>query len=246
MTEAATFVEVIDAIREQTAHLLGTTISYDEGDWAAPTSLPGWTRSHVAAHLVEDANRMLALLRRIETDAGEGLHLTPADRQRALERRALDAGLTLQIQLDESSGQLQRALARLEDEDRPVRLTDSWRLPASVLPLVRLREVVVHHFDLVGHEALTIADPVTTSLLELEIGRTHVRDLPSILLVTDEGFSARIGADEGDTSTVIGPAHDLLVWLARGVVTPNISGAHGIQFDPGAHAQRAVAGDHRP
>lgn len=244
MTEAATFVEVIDAIREQTAHLLGTTISYDEGDWAAPTSLPGWTRSHVAAHLVEGANRMLALLRRIETDAGEGLQLTPAQRQRALERRALDAGLTLQIQLDESSGQLQRALARLEDEHRPVRLTETWRLPARLLPLVRLREVVVHHFDLVGEEALTVAGPVTTALLELEIGRTHVRHLPSILLVTDEGYSARIGAEEGDTTTVIGPAHDLLVWLARGVVTPNISGATGIEFSPGLPARHEAPEGH--
>jgi maleylpyruvate isomerase len=224
MTEAATFTEVIDAIREQTAHLLGTTISYDEKDWADATALPGWTRSHVAAHLVEGAERMLGLLRRIEDTPGTPLHTSPEDDQRALERRALDAGLTLQIQFDETAGQLQRALSRLEHDDRIIGLSDAWQVPAHSLPLVRLREVVIHHFDLIGHDAISLPDNVLRMLFEVEVDHADAREFPPMLLLADEGFSARIGPDGGETTTAIGPVRDLLVWLARGVTSPHISG----------------------
>ena len=44
-----------------------------------------------------------------------------------------------------------------------------------------------------------------------------------VLIMSDEGFSARAGGD-GDTSTLMGPGVDLLWWLARGVDSPAISG----------------------
>lgn len=229
MIEAASFADVIDAIREHTAHLLGTTISYDDGDWATPTALPEWTRSHVAAHLVEGALSMLSLVERLDGGAGSGLHPSVEDQRRALERRALDAGLSLQIQLDETSGLLQQRLAGLADDDRPVPLGAGWTVPAHCLATARLREVVVHHYDLVGPLALDVSPAVAHALLELEVSRPHLQELPSVLLVSDEGFSARIGVPGGDTTTVIGPANDLLIALARGVVTSNISGATDLE-----------------
>lgn len=236
MTEAVTFAEVIEAIREHTAHLLGTTISYDERDWAEPIALSGWTRSHVAAHLVEDALTMMDELRHESSGHPPTSH---AEQQIALERRALDAGLGLQIELDESAGQLQDVLSQVEDDVLSVTLGGGWIIRGSEVPLVRLREIVVHHFDLVGEAALDVTGPIAEELLQLEVHRPRSDALPPVLLVSDEGYSARIGQDNGETTTVLGPANDLLIWLARGVTTSNVSGTADLDTpaDSGAGPQ---------
>ncbi|MDR0416680.1 MAG: maleylpyruvate isomerase N-terminal domain-containing protein, partial [Propionibacteriaceae bacterium] len=40
-----------------TQSLLGDTIALSDGDWQAPSGLPGWTRAHIATHLVAQANQ---------------------------------------------------------------------------------------------------------------------------------------------------------------------------------------------
>lgn len=218
---ASTFAEVVDAVREQTALLLGTTIPYDEDDWAAPTLLPGWTRSHVAAHLVEGAQMMTSLL------ASDGLagRLSRRERQLRLERRALQAGLQLQIELDEASARLQGALADLHDDTRPIPVSHRWTIPAHDIPLLRLRELVLHHYDLTREPPEGLTTVVAIDLLRLERDRPRTDGLPPVLLVSDEGYSTRIGASDTDVSTVIGPVHDLFLWLGRGVIAPSLSGA---------------------
>lgn len=62
-TNRAMFAEVVNAVRDHTALMLGTTISYSEDDWAAPTGLSGWTRSHVAAHLADGADAMFRVIK---------------------------------------------------------------------------------------------------------------------------------------------------------------------------------------
>jgi len=37
----AEFAEVVNAVRDHTSLLLGTTIGYSDDDWAEPTSLAG-------------------------------------------------------------------------------------------------------------------------------------------------------------------------------------------------------------
>nr|WP_108871650.1 maleylpyruvate isomerase family mycothiol-dependent enzyme [Tessaracoccus timonensis] len=225
MTQSLAFPEVLDAIRTQTTRLLGTTIEFDEDDWAAPTVLPGWTRSHVAAHLVEQATRFTKAL-----NAGEGNEPEPdASRLRCQwERQAIEDGLALQTRLDESAGQLQDALARLEHRDQTVQIADGWDAPASLVPALRLRELVVHHFDLIGHEALDVPTSTLLTIAEFETIRPCNAELPPVLLVADEGFSARIGAESGDTTTVIGPLADLCLWLMRGIASDHISGASAV------------------
>ncbi|WP_297751883.1 maleylpyruvate isomerase family mycothiol-dependent enzyme [uncultured Tessaracoccus sp.] len=225
MTQSLAFPEVLDAIRTQTTRLLGTTIEFDEDDWAAPTVLPGWTRSHVAAHLVEQARRLTKALSAEQACDPEP---DPASLRCQWERQAIDEGLTLQIRLDESAGQLQDALAGLGRHTETVRIADGWTGPASLMPALRLRELVVHHFDLIGREALDVPTSALLTIAEFETLRPRNAGLPPVLLVADEGFSARIGADSGDTTTVIGPLPDLCLWLARGIASDHISGASAV------------------
>lgn len=200
---------LIAAVRDQTHLLLGRTIAFTADEWAAPTRLPGWTRSHVAAHLVQGALSLVA--RCLAEESGVPHDETPPD-PHALEVDALADGLSLQIALDTSAGELDVAMAGLPE----------W----SNVPASRLYEIVLHTFDLdPTAEHLNIDATIATWLLTFRLERlAAVPGLPSLLLMTDEGPTAELGPD-GDRAVVMGPAADLLLWLARGIVTGAVAGA---------------------
>lgn len=225
MTDPLSFPKVLDAIRDQTARLLGATIGFDEEEWAAKTSLPGWTKSHVAAHLVEGARNLTRL---IDATGTPYAPVAESEQRYWLERRALNTGLALQIKLDESAGQLHEALWRLEHRTDMVQVAAHWRLPALEVPVIRLRELVVHHYDLVGEVAFDLPYPVLLRIASFEVARLRRHELPPVFVVADEGFSARIGSEDGETTTVIGPLRDLLLWIVRGVATEHVSGTAGV------------------
>lgn len=221
--DAAGFAELVSATRHQTAALLGSTIAYTPDDWAEPSWLPGWTRSHLAAHLVENARAMTRLCQGLGEGRLQRLYPDEASKRLAIEVGALASPLTLQIGLDTTASELQTQFSGLKHSDRTVALGPSFVIPATQLPLARLSEVVLHHFDLTGLRP-DISGPVLDALLNFQLRRDGDRaSLPPVLLMADEGFSARIGGD-GDTSTLMGPGVDLLLWLARGVDSPAISG----------------------
>lgn len=228
--DATAFAELVDATREQTSALLGSTIAYSVDDWAAPSRLSGWTRSHVAAHLVENAKAMIRLCRGLTEDRLRRLYADEESKRLAIEVGALADPLTLQIELDTTASELQAAFANLDDAGRTVALGPSLVVAAGELPLARLSEVVLHHSDLTG-EPPQVSGAVLNALLDFQLRRDANRsNLPPVLVMSDEGFSARAGG-EGDTATLMGPGVDLLLWLARGVDSPAISGLNAERLD---------------
>lgn len=233
-SDVAGFAELVDATRNQTAALLGSTIAYSPDDWAESSRFPGWTRSHLAAHLVENARAMTRLCKGLEEGRLQGLYLDDASKHLAIEIGALASPLTLQIDLDTTASELQAQFSALENSNRTVALGPSFAIPACQLPLARLSEVVLHHFDLTGLRP-DISGPVLEALLGFQLRRDGDRtSLPPVLLMADEGFSARAGGD-GDTSTVMGPGVDLLLWLARDIDSPAISGLTTERDSPARH-----------
>lgn len=200
---------IIAAVRDQTHLLLGRTIAFTADEWAAPTRLPGWTRSHVAAHLVQGA---LSLVTRCLAEGSGEPWIEPPPDPHALDVDALADGLSLQIALDTSAGELDVAMTGLP----------GW----STVPISRLYEIVMHAFDLdPTAEHLNVDDTIATWLLTFRIERlSTLPGLPSLLLMADEGPTAELGPD-GDRVAVMGPAADLLLWLARGIVTGAVAGA---------------------
>ncbi len=206
--------------------LLGATIGFSEEHWAQPSGLPGWTRSHVAAHLVENARGLIRVCRGLADGRPTRMYSCHAEKMRSVERGALAGGLRLQIDLDTSASELQTELPILDGNDTPVELRAGYRLAARQIPLARLYEVVVHSVDLDidGHE-VHVPNEIAVDLLTFQSERMGRRpDLPGILLLADEGFGIRLGA-EGDFDTVGGPAVDLMMWLSRGIMSPRLRGA---------------------
>lgn len=224
--DGATFDSILEAVREHTHLLLGSTIGFSEAHWAQPSGLTGWTRSHVAAHLVENARGLVRVCQGLAHQRRTRMYPSHSDKMRAIERGALASGLQLQIQLDTTASELQAQLATLEGNTSPVELRAGDPMPANQIPLARLFEVVVHSVDLaVDDHEMDLASDIAVDLLAFEAERIGRRsDVPGILVLADEGFRTRLGA-EGEFETVGGPAAHLMLWLARGIVTPRLRGA---------------------
>ena len=222
-TNRAEFAEVVSAVRDHTALLLGTTIGYSDDDWAAPTGLAGWTRSHVAAHLAEGAHGMVRVIHGIDSGTPTRMYESQAAKHHAIEIGALTSGLALQIRLDTSASELQREFAALEGDTRPVALRAGYRIPASQIPLARLGEVVLHHMDLGSQFSTADLTPeIAVALLAFHVDRIGRRDdFPPLRLVADEGYEGSVGRS-GMPTQMNGPAGDLVAWLARGTESPRI------------------------
>jgi maleylpyruvate isomerase len=217
-TSRAPFVDVVAAVREHTSQLLGRTIGFSDEDWAAPTALPGWTRSHVAAHLVDGARRLVRVIDGLHSGRLRTMYDSDAEERRTIEMGALAGGLDLQIQLDTTASELQELFPSLEGDRSPVLLRPGYGIQAWQIPLSRLGEVVLHEMDLEARSStMNLAPETAVSLLAFQVERLAGRDdRPSVRLVADEGYDATLDGP-GDRTEVRGPAVDLIAWLARGV-----------------------------
>ncbi len=224
--DGAPFDVILEAVREHTHLLLGATIGFSEEHWAQPSGLPGWTRSHVAAHVVENARGLIRVCGGMTQHRPTRMYDSHAEKVRAIEVGALAGGLRLQIDLDTTASELQTLLPPLEGNTTLVELRPGYRMPAEEMPLARLYEIVVHSVDLgVDVPHVDSSPHIAEMLLAFEAERIGRRpDLPGMLILSDEGYRARLGADD-EFDTVGGPALDLLLWLARGVDSSRLRGA---------------------
>ena len=140
------FDSILQAVRDQTHALLGRTISYSPEAWAAPTRLPGWARSHVAAHLIKGARSLAQVCRELLAGSPDSHYDSGLGRD--CELLAIADGLHLQIELDTSAGELDPLLTQLAGREGHVQLRPGLKVAIRDLPLVRLRELVLHGFDL--------------------------------------------------------------------------------------------------
>ena len=215
-------------IAEATQRLLGDTIALSDADWAAPSLLPGWTRAHVATHLARSADALRGLI--VAAHSGDTRTLYPADavKYNAIERGAERRGLDLQIDLDTSAERLDLAFDHVEDWLMPIRLPEG-EFPASVLPLVRLQELTLHHIDLDHGYSWSDLDLVPSRWL-LQWLCLLLRDddtLPSVDIESDSGVTESFGGT-GIRRRVTGTDAALWAWLAGRYDGAALSGAGGL------------------
>ena len=167
------FDSSLHAVREQTHTLLGRTIAYSPEDWAAPTRLPGWTRGHIAAHLIKGARGLAQVCRELLEGVSPGGYDSSLGRD--CELLAISDGLHLQIELDTSAGELDQLLTQLPVRDGEVSLRPGLRISINDLPLVRLRELMLHGFDLEPKASrLDVDDDAAAPVLAFEAA--HLAD----------------------------------------------------------------------
>lgn len=230
--------DTLAAVRKRKAdathQLLGDTIRLSDAEWQAPSLLPGWTRAHVATHIARNADGLARATDGFLTGRPQRMYLSEDDRQRDLERGSQRSGLDLQIDLDTSASQLNRAMGALAAEpeqrlDQTIELRAGFRVPARLLPWARLSEVVLHHIDLDAGFTMDDVEPdIARWLLEWMVFRLSDRaDVPRLDVQSTSGLDERIGGF-GEPVHVRGDDRDLLGWLTGRADASRLEGAQDV------------------
>ena len=196
-----------------TQRLLGDTIGLDDADWQTLTMLPGWSRAHVATHLAHHGQAVAAMARQIAR-AHTSVMWRTVQLDADLNAGALRCALEVQEDLDESSASLIQAFDLMEDADWEVPVvTSQGSLPALILVLDCLNQLLIHHVDLQLGFDLTDIDPkMTRTLVQWNLFRTTPRFCRiELTIISDEGLNACVG--EGRPVTVRGNETNILGWL---------------------------------
>ncbi len=212
---------------DATQRLLGYTIGISDTAWHEPTTLPGWSRAHIATHLARSADYLAAVVTAVSGGRPQPRQPNAAERRAALEAGADRTGLELQIDLDTSAGALQAAIDRVTYWTSPVVL-HGRKLILAAVPLSRLHELCVHHLDLDWGYSPDAIDPDAAGwLLRWVLDQLQDADLPSLRIEGDT-LSAELGVGE-EPRRVTGSDARLWAWLSGRLPASGVSGADGLQ-----------------
>lgn len=209
------FGVLLDEMASATDRLLETVDRLGDDDAHAPSGLPGWTRAHVLTHLARNADALGNLAWSART--GEPREMYPGGpdaRAAAIEAGADRTMGDLRMDLNDAAERLLEAFADFPAEslDREVAGSRGATWLGWELPLMRIREVEIHHADLLAGYAPDDwpADFVTRTLDQLAPSYVDRGDCPVSALRDPAGTTWTVGT----TGPVLsGPAPELLAWL---------------------------------
>lgn len=221
---------VLKRIAIATQSLLRDTVALEEDDWHAPSLLPGWSRAHVGTHVARNADAIRRVIAAARAGDPAPLYPSASSKFNDIERGAERTGIELHVDLDTSAGELANLCDRVEDWMVPVRFLGG-EYPLSVMTLVRLQELSLHHLDLDCGFAWGDIEPVPARWL-FQFITLLMRDdpsLPAVEVVSNTGETATIGG-VGERRQVSGPDAALWAWLTGRTAGEGVTGAEGIVF----------------
>jgi maleylpyruvate isomerase len=196
----------------------------DEAGSQGQSLLPGWSRRHVISHLARNADGLVNLLNWARTGIEHPMYASAADRDADIEE---GARRLFQIQQEDSaaaSGRFFTAADELTPSDwsATVVARGGVPLPATLIPWLRVNELLVHAVDL--DCGVTFDDLVETAgehletVLSFMVTRFASRaDVPSALLeiILPDGTARAIqlGAPTPTAPRVIGLAAPAIAWI---------------------------------
>lgn len=133
-----------------TTAFLAALARIDDETLSRPTALTAWTGRHLVAHVASNADALLNLAHWASTGLETPMYASPDQRAADIERGAERSPGDLRRWVDVSAAGLASALTALSAEQwsREVRTAQGRLLPATEIPWLRAREVMVHAVDL--------------------------------------------------------------------------------------------------
>lgn len=143
--------EHLRRLRDSTDRLGGTVVSLTTSAWRGPSLLPGWSRAHVVAHLVLNAEGMGRAVAGVSSRTPTPVYASAQAREDDIV--ALSGGDPEAIieRLSRATDALEAALQRVPDDRWDVvldRLPGAPFHPVRTVPMLRWRELEIHHADL--------------------------------------------------------------------------------------------------
>jgi maleylpyruvate isomerase len=217
--DSATQMSIESSLAEldaATERLLTSARALTDATVRAPSRLPGWSRGHLLTHLARNSDALRELAR-TATD-GQEREMYPGGREgraAAIEAGAGRPVADLVADIETSADRLRAAILTIPEPGlrHEFALASGMRFRGWEIPLVRLREVELHHVDLgVGYSAADWPDPFVTRTLDqvAPFFRDH-REMPVATMADpDTGRRWQVGTGDG---TVTGTAAALAAWL---------------------------------
>lgn len=216
MPTPAPFEADFEALHRSDQRAIRTVDSLSAAEWGSPSSLPGWSKAHVVAHLALNAEAFARALTGLHQ--GHPVPVYPSDDIRDADIATLAGTEPDQIRerFFAATEHFRRVVVELSDEDwggEVLRLPEGPAWPAADLIRTRQREVEIHHADLgVGYGPADWPSDFCEALLD-RVTRDHA-DSPGspgfTVSATDLGRTWSVGAD---TPLITGTAAALGWWL---------------------------------
>lgn len=137
-------------MREGTSLFLDAVDRLGDDDYAAPSGLPGWTRSHLVAHVAANADALRNLAHWAATGVATPMYASPQQRADDIAAGALRAPADLRFWAHTSAAALAGDLGGLDEArwQTPVVTAQGRTVPATEIVWMRAREVWIHAVDL--------------------------------------------------------------------------------------------------
>ena len=208
----------------------------DEQEYGAPSLLPSWTRKHLVAHVAANATAVGNLVDWAATGERTPMYSSPEQRGADIEAGATRSGSELTAWFTKTAQRLEDAMDALTAAQWATEVVTAQgrTVPATEVPWLRAREVLVHAVDLgTGTGFGDLPADFLVALLEDVVGkRSAATSIPSAgpALVVE-------ATDVDDLWTVAGTGDPVRVTGSLATVTSYLTGR--------GH-ERVSAADHQP
>jgi maleylpyruvate isomerase len=140
-----------DLIARADHELIRTVDGLPDEAYAEPSLLPGWTRAHVVAHLALNAEGLSGVLHGAHLGQPQPMYASPERRDSDIADLAAAPPAELRERLLAGTARFAEARGAMHADDwdgRFERTPDGPTFALVNVPLMRLREVEIHHADL--------------------------------------------------------------------------------------------------
>lgn len=203
-------------MRLGTQFLIDTLGRLSDSELDAALGLPGWTRRHLLAHVAANAEALQRLVHWARTGEERRMYSTGQQRNADIEAGSARRAAHLREWVSGSAVALEHALATLDEQAWAAEVVTAQgrTVPASEIPWMRDREIMVHVVDLdAGVGFADLPDDFLAALVT-DVSRKRSPDqVPSLSVRTDDGKHRwHVGAS-GAPVTVVGSLPELAAWL---------------------------------
>jgi maleylpyruvate isomerase len=209
----ATWRSTFEELHRSTERLVATVERLTDDAAREPCRLPGWTRGHVVTHLARNADGLHNLVVWAATGEERPMYASQEARDADIEAGSGRPAGELLSDLVASARRLDDALLTMPPEGmgRVVRMRAS-EVPGAEIPLLRIREVEIHHVDLdYGYTPAHWTPEFAERTLDQISPQFADRDMPvSRLRGTTSGRVWHVGGNGPELS---GPESALVAWL---------------------------------
>lgn len=206
----------VNRIEDATARLIATAEDLADDEWGAGSVCEGWSRAHVLAHVALNAEGLAGALAGLTSGTPRTMYASNEQRDADIAALAATSPAEIRERLRSSAATFAEALAAstAAGDSRFERTPGGPLLRADIVPFLRLREVEIHHADLLT--GYTHADwPRETAVAFVDQSARHPVRPDTHLVASDGEETWELGSPGSDAPTRRDTA-SALAWWASG------------------------------